>query len=119
MMRLTDRPVVLKRSRGARLRELKAPGPMLAASLVRLARRCGYKGCRCARGEKHVSFYLTLKQKGTTQTLYVPLERLTEVRAWVKEYRRVRGLIREVSNLSWKLLKAETQIRKARKARRR
>lgn len=117
MMRFSDKPVVLRRKRRARLRGLEKPAPFLAASLVRLARRCGYKGCRCARGEKHVSFYLTLKQQGTTQTLYVPLDRLAEVKAWVKEYRRVRGLIREVSGLSWKLLKAETRIRKDRRAR--
>jgi hypothetical protein len=118
-MKLSDRPAVLRHRRRSRLGRLARPGPFLAASLVRIARRCGNPRCRCARGEKHVGLYLTLKEGGTTRTLYVPKDRLVEVQTWVKEYRRVRGLIREVSSLSWKLLKAEKQIRQARKARRR
>ncbi|MGQ9847891.1 MAG: DUF6788 family protein [Bacteroidales bacterium] len=35
------------------LRDIQGCSGMLQGSLVALYRRCGKKGCRCERGEKH------------------------------------------------------------------
>jgi hypothetical protein len=58
--------------RQARLRRLRAMGFMLAGSLVRLP--------------GHTSLYLTDKVRGKTRTLYIPLDRLDEVKEWNANY---------------------------------
>lgn len=49
-MRIRDHPTVQRRALEARVKQLQARGPVLAASLVEIGRRCGRPGCRCTRG---------------------------------------------------------------------
>jgi hypothetical protein len=83
--------------RDAKLRQLGSLGPMVAASLCRRMVTCGNPNCRCARGEKHESWCLTYKVKARTRTVHVPRDMLEEVRAWVKEHKRARKLLAEIS----------------------
>ena len=54
---------------------------MLQGSLVVLYRKCGRKGCRCERGEKHgPAYYLSYKEEGVTRMIYIPASRLEEVK---------------------------------------
>jgi hypothetical protein len=84
----------------ARLRQLTARGPLLGASLVQIGRHCGRPGCHCQTGTKHVSWYLTSKVAGKTRTVYVPKDLVEEVRRWVMEHRRLKGLMHEISLLA-------------------
>ena len=111
--------ILAVRMRRSRLKRLQKAGPLLAASLVEVGVRCGRKGCHCERGTGHPSYYLTYKRRDKTATVYVPRHRLKDVQTWVKEYRRVKGVIREVSELSLALLKIEARTRRLRKTRRR
>ena len=86
--------------RSARLKELAACGPFVAASLCEVKRRCGNPKCKCARGLPHKAHVLTRKARGKTRTIHVPKGLVAEVRAWVKEYARVKRLVREVSEAS-------------------
>ena len=61
--------------------------PMLRAGLVSMARSCGKKGCKCARGEKHVSLYVSLKVGRTRKMIYVPPAMEGQVRTWAANYR--------------------------------
>jgi hypothetical protein len=61
-----------------------AEEPLLRGSLVRMARVCGKEGCHCARGEKHVSLYLAVRQGKKRRMLYVPAELEATARAWVQ-----------------------------------
>lgn len=115
-MKTPREPVLLRRMREARLKRFRQARPFLGASLVRIARLCGNPRCRCARGQKHASFYLTLKQAGKTRTFYVPLAALPEVRLWVQEHRRLKTLFREVSHLSLALLRAEAPRARSRRS---
>lgn len=98
--RIPKHPTLIRRLRDARLKQLRASRPVLAASLVRIAKHCGRLGCHCQRGRKHVGHYLTYKQQGKTHTVYVPHELLPEVQAWIAEHRRLRRLTQEVSGLN-------------------
>ena len=63
------------------LREIQYCSEMLQGSLVVLYRKCGKKGCRCERGEKHgPAYYLSYKEGGVTQMVYIPVSRLEEVK---------------------------------------
>lgn len=71
----------LEREKAAILKEIQGCSGMLQGSLVALYRKCGKKGCRCERGEKHGPAYcLSYKEAGVTQMVYIPASRLEEVK---------------------------------------
>jgi hypothetical protein len=102
--------------RDARLRLLARVGPVLEGSLARIRVTCGNPNCRRARGEKHVSHILKREVRGKTQSLYVPVDMVEDARRWVDEYRRVRKVLREVSELNRAILRAYVSSKRARAA---
>lgn len=116
-MTVPDHPGLMRRMRDARVRRLAEAGPLMAGSLVQIAKHCGRAGCRCQDGEKHVGWYLTRYRDGKTQTTYVPLDMVEEVRAWVEEHRRVKQLIAEISELNRALIRVHVAERKRRRGR--
>ena len=102
--------------RAARLRALGEVQPFVVGSLCRVNRRCGSPNCKCARGEPHQAWVLSFKVNGKTRTVHVPKELVTEVQAWVKEYRRVKTLIRQVSTDSLAILHRHVPVRRAENA---
>jgi len=120
-MKIPRHATLVRRFRDARVKKLAQAGSLLSGSLVRIAKHCGREGCRCqsvgrgGRGEKHVGWYLTRYHAGKTQTTYVPVDLVLEVRAWVKEHRRVRLLVQEISELNRALIRMHVaeQARKA------
>jgi len=85
-----------KREVAARLRKLADCGPLIDGSLVVIRRRCGNPNCRCARGHKHPAHYLTRKVGRKTESLYIPVDLVEEVRTWHQEYRRLKRLVAEI-----------------------
>jgi hypothetical protein len=64
---------------------------VLAGSLVKQYVICGKLGCRCQRGQKHGPlFYLYWKEQGRSRSLYVPREKVAEVRRQIQNYRHLR-----------------------------
>ena len=109
---------VLESRRDARIRELASVGPLLQGSLTRIRVRCGNPNCRCARGEKHQSHILTKKVRGKTKSLYVPVDMVEEVRGWIEEHRRVKLLLKEISELNEKIVRGHVATRRSRGAKR-
>jgi hypothetical protein len=79
--------------RDARVKELVARCPPLAASLGRQAG-----------GGAHV----TLKEAGKTRTVYVPKDLTEEVEASIREHRRLKTLLREITQLQLALIQSHT-----------
>jgi hypothetical protein len=109
---------VLRTRRAARLRELADVGPVLQGSFAQIRVTCGNPNCRCARGEKHTSHILKRQVRGRTQSLYVPVDMVEEVRQWVNEYRRVQRLLAQISDLNRSIISAHVPTRRARAANR-
>lgn len=63
-------------------------GPLIRGSYGTRARLCGVSTCRCARGERHVSKYLTASDGGQARQVHVPVSDEAEVAAGVARYRR-------------------------------
>jgi hypothetical protein len=62
---------------------------MMAGSLVEQYVSCGKPRCRCTRGQKHGPlYYLYWKEQGRSRSLYVPRERVSELRRQIQNYRR-------------------------------
>jgi hypothetical protein len=89
--------------REAILRQIADIGPFIEGTLVRLPR----KDCR------HVAHRLTSKVKGKTRAVYVPLDRVKDVETWTREYRRLKQLIRAVTETSLRELRNHVRARRA------
>ena len=99
-MRVPRHPTQIRRMSEARIKQLRATGPVLGASLVRIAKHCGRAGCHCQSGQKHEGSYLTFKEAGKTRTVYVPVDLREEVAQWIGEHRRLKHLMQELSALT-------------------
>lgn len=92
--------------REAVLRQIANIGPFIEGTLVKLPR----KDCR------HVAHRLTFKVEGKTRAVYVPLDRVKDVEAWIKEYKRLKKLIRSVTKASLGELRNHVRSRRASEA---
>jgi hypothetical protein len=99
--------------REAKLRQLRAVGPLVAASLCQRAVRCGNPQCRCASGAKHSSWCLTFKRQGKTRTVHVPRDLVEEVRQWVKEYQRTKQILAQISAQSLEIIRQYVRAQRA------
>ena len=70
-------------------------------------RVCGKPTCKCTRGAKHVSLFLTRSKAGRIEQLYIPKEKEELVRRWVQNYRDVQQLLEKISSLYWDRLKGK------------
>ncbi len=105
---------VLKSRRDAKLKGLTNVGPLLQGSLGRIGVTCGNPNCRCTQGEKRVSHILTKKVSGKTKSVYVPVEMVEEAQTWINEQRRVKKLMKEISDLNEQILRVYVKSKRAR-----
>ncbi len=93
-------PAAERRAR-SRLAQMLHDRQLLHGSTVRMARVCGSPNCKCTRGEKHVSLYLSGRKGGKQRMLFVPRDWEEKVKAWVGNYREVKKLLEEVCEEGW------------------
>jgi hypothetical protein len=74
-------------------------------SVYPLAHTCGKKSCKCYRGEKHISYYLSFNRNGKTKMYYVPQKKLEEAKKWINNYSKLKTLIKELSDVNANSLK--------------
>ena len=76
----------------SRLKKLLTDGQVVEGSLSRVT----------AGSAAH--WHLTRKVNGRTQTLYVPVSSVEEVRGWVRRWREAKGLLKELGDCSRSIL---------------
>jgi hypothetical protein len=111
-------PTVVRRVRDSRLKQLGEAQAFCVGALMVVNVRCGRKGCHCATGEGHPSNYLSTTVGGKKASRYVRREDLAEVRKMVGEYKRVKKLVKEISELTLELMAAEAHVRRKQRRRR-
>ena len=118
-MHVPSHPTLIRRMLDRRLQQLAPAGPLLAASLAQVKKRCGQPSCACHHGGPlHTAHHLSVSEGGKTRTVYVPQDLLTEVQQWVHEHQRLKGLIHEISQLTLALIQGHVAHRKRRRGRR-
>ena len=118
-MRVPSHPTRIRRMLESRLKQLVPAGPILAASLNRVHKRCGQPSGSCHHGGPlHQAHHRTVTEAGKTRTVYVPQDLLAEVRLWVDEYRRLKALLQEISQLTLALVQGHVRHRRLRRGRR-
>ncbi len=88
------------------VRRLEKLSPWVQGSLVSTVRICGKENCSCRRGgPKHPVLFITWKEQGKTVSLYVPREMESDVRVWAENYKDLKELIREVSDVQKEIIR--------------
>lgn len=78
-------------------REIALSPEIVRGSAVFLNRLCGKPNCRCAKGHKHRSLYLSRSYKGKTTMTYMPKKYEGKIVEAVTRYRKIQGLLNELS----------------------
>jgi len=91
----------------SRLKSYISNRELVRGTLSVRERVCGKPNCKCTRGEKHVSLFLTRSKDGKIEQLYIPKEKEELVRSWVRNYRDVQQLLEKISSLYWDRLKGK------------
>jgi len=95
----------LQRRRRSLWKKVAAMEEFVRGSVVLMKRRCTCPGCRkCASGERHPTWVLTVSRGGKTHTVYLGRGRVTEARRLVKNYRTLLGLLEEIARINLALL---------------
>ena len=102
-----------KKRRETLLKKLGGPTPFLgSSSLVLVGRVCGYPNCACAKGKRHPTYYLTWKENKKTHTIYVPKDMLAETREWIREYKRIRKVMKQMNEIQRQILRGYVRDKK-------
>lgn len=86
--------------------------PLLAGSLNRIQRKD-------RQGRTTTYHLLTFKQDGKTRSVYVPKDMVKEVQNWIRNHRRVKQLLAEISTLSIAVIQNHVPEKRAAAAKRR
>lgn len=89
------------------MKKLGKLDPFINGAIVKMARVCGNKNCKCARGEKHISDYFTYrdKYKKRTNMIYIPVAMREEVKRWNAEYKRMKRIVEEICKIQRRIIK--------------
>ena len=111
---MNDSRVEPFRAREKLVGELPVTGELLRGSLLERTIR-HTKGCpKCARGEGHQVFVLTVSYPGgRTRQFSVRRERVAEVRRWLANYQKLKEAIEAICELNHELLRPEPRRRRA------
>jgi hypothetical protein len=97
--------IVLEMKKIDRLKkELMSNLDIIIGSVVMYRSKCG-KNCTCNNGEKHICYYLSSKKEGRTRNLYLPPGAVGEAKEMNERYKKVKGLLQEISHCNYESLK--------------
>ena len=83
-------------------REIALSSKVIRGSLVVMSRVCGKPNCRCRKGPKHVSLYLSRSHKGRTSMMYIPRKNEAEVKEASLRYHAITNLLNQLSEIHLK-----------------
>ncbi len=90
----------------ALLRQLRQAGPLVEGSIAMVPRKCGSKSCPCAQGvAKHQAMILCKKVGGRSVALYVPKDLWGKVRAWNREHKKIKQVLKEISQINEQIIR--------------
>jgi hypothetical protein len=106
------------RARQKLVGKLPITGELLRGSLLERTIRHTKDCPKCARGEGHHVFVLTVTYPGgRTRQISVRRERVAEVRRWLANYQELKEAIETICELNHDLLRPERSVSKARSKR--
>lgn len=77
---------------------------ILRGSIVVVKRYCGKTNCRCFKGFKHRSLYVSQSNKGQSRLVYIPQRSEKEVRRLIRNYQALKSVMKEISRINMRLM---------------
>jgi len=96
----------LEQKRLRKLGDLGQDRPLVAGSLSRVERRD-------ARGKVTAYHLLTFKEAGKTRSVYVPKDLVKEVQSWIRNHRKIKHLMADISTLSIAIIQKHVPEKRA------
>lgn len=97
----------------SKLAKLLHDYPLIKGALVTSGRTCGKPGCKCAKGEKHISSYLSVvRHKGKREMICVPKQLEHSIRTSVQTYKDIMELVDIISDFCLDRLMKSKKTRK-------
>lgn len=90
--------------------EISFEHTVIKGSLVELKRTCGKPNCRCLRGEKHQSLYISQSYKGKTRMIYIPKKYEHTVRAAVANHKKILHVLNKLSEITIQFIKDREEL---------
>ena len=90
----------MSKTRSRKMGRLPAIDDVIRGSAVIMERVCGSSSCRCLRGHKHRSLYISQYHKGSGRMVYIPKEREKKALKLVDNYRILKAAIYKASELN-------------------
>lgn len=95
----------LRHKRTLLLKKLSKVEDFTRGSVVLMKRRCYRPNCRkCASGEAHPTWVLTVSTGGKTRTVYLGDKRVDEAKRMVENYRTMQTWMEEIARINLALL---------------
>ena len=79
--------------------EIALSPEVIRGSLVVMRRVCGKPNCRCQKGHKHISLYLSRSLKGRTSMTYIPRASEPAVKEASLRYHTIVNLLNQLSEI--------------------
>jgi hypothetical protein len=97
----------LEARRALLLKQLGRCGPLIEGSLAVVHRKCGTASCQCHVDEsrRHRQAMLCRKVEGRSYSTHIPRDLEETVREWNAEFKRAKGLLKEISDLSERIVR--------------
>ena len=86
-----------ERESRSRLTPLVHEQDFVMGGLVEMKNTCGKRNCKCTRGQKHHSLYLSFRYRGKRRMVCIPKSCHAQIRKAVKNYQSVRRLTEVVT----------------------
>jgi hypothetical protein len=98
---------MMDRRRQALLKKIAKVGPFIMATPTYLKVRCGNPDCKCAKRleDRHEKLHLSWTDAEGNGTAYVPVDLREEVLEWVENYWKVKEYMKEMTEISRKMIK--------------
>ncbi len=110
----TKESTAAKRGHLKAVKIIQSGQPVYRGSLIRYSRRCGSSKCKCAQGQLHQGWALSMSVEGKTQVVYIPDELRREVEAGLRRHDDLLALIEQISKADTSKLRTRARRNKKR-----
>jgi hypothetical protein len=77
---------------------------IVRGSVVMMERVCGKPNCRCVKGHRHKSLYISQYREGSPRMIYIPKRSEADARRMIRNYQRIKALLHKISDANIRLI---------------
>ena len=95
---------ILLQKRRKAARDIPRIEEILRGSIVVVKRYCGKVNCRCQKGHKHRSLYISQSNNGQSRLAYIPRALEERARQLTRNYQALKSVMEDISRVNMRLV---------------